>query len=80
MHGGLTPTAVGAERHQRGAPESIVGAENRPYLGRMKKPFLCLVGRHVWRNRFNDEGQRFQTCDRCGKYRDLIHLADRPGS
>lgn len=46
----------------------------------MKKPLLCLLGRHQWRNQFNDEGQRFQTCDRCGKYRDQIHLADRPGS
>jgi hypothetical protein len=45
----------------------------------MKKPLLCLLRRHQWHNRFNDEGQRFQTCDRCGKYRDLIHLANTSG-
>jgi hypothetical protein len=40
---------------------------------------MCLLRRHQWRDKWNDEGQRYQICDRCGAYRDLIHLADQPG-
>jgi hypothetical protein len=50
------------------------------YVEEMTKPLLCLLRRHRWHNNFNDEGQRYQTCERCGAYRDQIHLADRPGS
>jgi hypothetical protein len=37
----------------------------------MKKPLRCVLQFHQWRLIFNDEGQRYKQCDRCGAYRDF---------
>jgi hypothetical protein len=34
---------------------------------------------HDWRNKWSEDGQRYEICDRCGAYRDKPHLIDRPG-
>ena len=34
---------------------------------------------HDWRNKWNEEGQRYEVCDRCGAYRDRPILLDHPG-
>jgi len=36
----------------------------------MAKPLLCRIGFHKWRQQVNDSGQRYNTCQRCGKYDD----------
>jgi hypothetical protein len=45
------------------------------------KPLRCLLHLHVWHNYYNDEGQRYQLCTRCGAYREIYILTDyRAGS
>ncbi|HEX5907513.1 MAG TPA: hypothetical protein VFY56_10890 [Propionibacteriaceae bacterium] len=43
----------------------------------MKKPLRCWLTFHDWRLMYNDEGQRYKTCARCGAYRDF---EPRPGA
>jgi hypothetical protein len=35
-----------------------------------KKPLKCRLFLHDWRQQHNDQGQRYEVCDRCGAYRD----------
>jgi hypothetical protein len=45
----------------------------------MTGPRRCLLHLHSWRIQHDDEGQRFQTCDRCGARRDTTTLTDTAG-
>jgi hypothetical protein len=36
----------------------------------MKKPLKCLLLMHDWRWKWNDEGQKYEECARCGANRD----------
>lgn len=49
------------------------------YRQEMKKPWRCVLRLHDWRKKSSDEGHRFEICNRCGAYRDKIHLGDHPG-
>ena len=33
----------------------------------MPKTLKCRLGMHLWRVHRNDQGQRYRTCERCGK-------------
>ena len=37
---------------------------------------LCRLGVHRWQTHYNDEGQRYATCLRCGRDGDRITLTD----
>ncbi len=41
-----------------------------------KKPLLCRLHRHRWERRFNEDGQAFFLCDRCGSSKDVFILND----
>jgi hypothetical protein len=45
----------------------------------MGRNWKCVLRLHDWREKRNEEGQRYEVCDRCGAYRDRISLMDRPG-
>jgi hypothetical protein len=45
-------------------------ADDARYAPSMK-PLRCLLQFHAWRLVYNDEGQRYKTCERCGAYRDF---------
>jgi hypothetical protein len=36
----------------------------------MRKPLKCLLLGHDWRWKWNDEGQKYEECARCGANRD----------
>ena len=42
----------------------------RARLWHMRKPLKCLLLGHDWRWKWNDEGQKYEECDRCGANRD----------
>jgi hypothetical protein len=42
----------------------------------MKKPLQCLLRFHKWKTTRNEEGQRYQLCQRCGVSRDKLSLND----
>jgi hypothetical protein len=46
---------------------------------KMSKPLRCVLRLHKWHTRHNEAGQRYQTCDSCGAYRDKITLTDTAG-
>jgi hypothetical protein len=48
-------------------------ADSRRMAG---KSLLCSLGMHRWKNHYNDEGQRYITCERCGKDSEKITLND----
>ncbi|HEX8628519.1 MAG TPA: hypothetical protein VF755_10160 [Catenuloplanes sp.] len=33
----------------------------------MRKPLRCLLAMHSWRKDFNEQGQMYRICRRCGK-------------
>lgn len=35
---------------------------------------LCILGRHKWRVDNSDPERSFEVCDRCGHYRNDVHV------
>lgn len=33
----------------------------------MRKPMRCRLGMHAWRKLYNEQGQMYRTCQRCGQ-------------
>ena len=44
-----------------------------------KKPLLCRLHRHRWQHEFNEEGQGYYLCERCGTTKDEFRLSDSSG-
>jgi len=45
----------------------------------MPKALRCRLGMHLWRLHRNDQGQRYRTCERCGKDDDPGGRVTMPG-
>ena len=51
-------------------PLTVIAEET----GEMARNVLCLLGRHHWVERRNEDRETYTECSRCGKYRpDFVH-------
>lgn len=59
-----------ASRAMRG-PVGIASRAGRADTPAVIGKLLCVLGRHRWRRQFNDSGQPYMECERCGKYHEV---------
>ena len=66
-------TSLGAELLGWGSNRKVLGWRAYGFVRQtltMAKPLKCVLLLHDWRWQFNETGQRYEECARCGAYRD----------